>query len=233
MSLLACTREPCTSAVVLHAAGLDSVTCEGKGSCWLIALLASFEGLINNPRNLSLRDRAVDLCGRQDVLDRLLLILKGSDDQLGGLLHAAGVQLRKVFRQLLQLPQATSRRRGGATAAWYTMEEDGALGGWQGDLCYQVLAQYAPSNPVSHTLLPVRASSMLPCNTRELTFTLRKALHSHRPPCALHAFALCSHMHCWCAECSGRSSSSGTALTRKTRTTTSTLCTCPGLPFHG
>ena len=233
MSLQACTLKACSGVVVRKWAGLESVTCEGKGSCWLIALLASFEGLINNPRNLSLKDRAVDLCGRQDVLDRLLLILHGSDNELGGLLHAQGDQLRKVFRQLLQLPQASSKRRGEATADWYNMEEDGQPGGRQGDLCYQVLAEYAPSNPVSHTWLPARASSMLPCNTRELTFTLRKALNSHRPPCALHAFALCSHMHCWCAECSGRSSSSGTETKGKTRTTTSTLFTCPGLPFHG
>ena len=126
---------------------MESVACEGKGSCWLIALFASFEGLINNPRNLSLRDRAVDLCGRQDVLDWLVQILTGSDDQLGGLLHAAGDQLRKVFRQLLQLPQASSRRRGQATADWYNMEDDGSPGGWQGDLCYQVLAQYFPAIP--------------------------------------------------------------------------------------
>ena len=232
MDLQACTRKACPGDVVLKAARLESVACEGKGSCWLIALFASFEGLINNPRHLSLRDRAVDLCGRQDVLDQFVRILTGSDDELGGVLHAAGFQLHKVFRQLLQLPQATSRRRGEATSEWYSMEEDGRPGGWQGDLCYQVLAQYAPTNPVSHTI-PARASSMLPCNTRELTFTLRKALHCHRPLCALHTFALCSHIHCWCAECSGRSSSSGTALKGKTRTTTSTLCTCPRLPFHG
>ena len=115
MDLQACTRKACPGDVVLKAARLESVACEGKGSCWLIALFASFEGLINNPRHLSLRDRAVDLCGRQDVLDQFVRILTGSDDELGGVLHAAGFQLHKVFRQLLQLPQATSRRRREAT----------------------------------------------------------------------------------------------------------------------
>ena len=147
MNLEACTRKACSGTAVLKAAGLESVTCEGKGSCWLIALLASFEGLINNPRNLTLQDRAVDLAGRQDVLEQLQMILRGTDDELGGLLHAAGDQLRKVFRQLLQLPQASSRRRGQATADWYNMEADGSTGGWQGDLCYQVLAQYFPAIP--------------------------------------------------------------------------------------
>jgi hypothetical protein len=134
MDLKACTLKACSGVEVRKAAGLESVTCEGKGSCWLIALLASFEGLINKPRALTLQDRAVDLCCRQDVLDQFLLILKGSDDELGGLLHAQGDQLRKVFRQLLQLPQASSRRRGEATADWYNMEDDGSPGGVAGRL---------------------------------------------------------------------------------------------------
>jgi hypothetical protein len=167
MDLKTCAGKACSGVAVRKAAGLEVEKCEGKGSCWLIALLASFEGLINSARNLNLRSRAVDLCGRQNVLEQLLLILGGSDDDLGGLLHAGGDQLRKVFRQLLQLPQASSKRRGEVTADWYN-KETGTTPGWQGDLCYQVLAQCAPTNPVSHLLLPARSSSMLPCNTREL-----------------------------------------------------------------
>ena len=204
MNLEARTQKACSGIAVRKAVGLQPVSCEGKGSCWLVAALASFESLINSPRNLSLKDRAVDLCCRLDVLDRFTQILNGSDDELGGLLHAVGDQLRKVFGQLLMLPLVSKARRGGETAGWYLIGE-GDAGGWQGDLCYQVMAQCAPSNPMAHPLLPARASSMLPCNTRDLTFTMLKAMHlpsSHVPPFAPLAYAVASHMHCSCAGCS-------------------------------
>jgi hypothetical protein len=54
MDLEACTEECCSVERVQHALGLKTTPCEGKGSCWLIAVLAAFENLLKTPRNLSL-----------------------------------------------------------------------------------------------------------------------------------------------------------------------------------
>jgi hypothetical protein len=123
---------------------LETTPCEGKGSCWLIAVLAAFENLLKPPRNLTLDDRAVDLSCRHEVLERFTHILADKpDDALGGLLHAKGEQLRKVIRQLLKVPQVVRRRAEAAGAGWYSCAlED--RGGWQGDLCYQIMAQCVP-----------------------------------------------------------------------------------------
>ena len=144
MNLEACTKEPCSAQLVQAALGLEQTSCEGKGSCWLIAVLASFENLLKSPRNLTLADRGVDLSCRHEVLLRFTKILKESDDALGGLLHAKGAQLRKVMRQILLVPQVGKRRDAGAAAEWYLEDK----GGWQGDLCYQLMAQCV------HLLIP-------------------------------------------------------------------------------
>ena len=124
--------------------GLKTTPCEGKGSCWLIAVLAAFENLLKSPRNLTLADRAVDLSCRHEVLQRFTRILaEEPDDALGGLLHAKGELLRKVIRQLLKVPQVAKRRAEAAAAGWYLCAlED--RGGWQGNLCYQIMAQCVP-----------------------------------------------------------------------------------------
>ena len=133
----------CSASQVQRALGLKTTPCEGKGSCWLIAVLAAFEDLLKTPRNLTLFDRAVDLSCRHEVLLRFTQILSEPDDALGGLLHAKGEQLRKVIRQLLMVPQVTKRRSEQAGAGWYSCAVEDR-GGWQGDLCYQIMAQCVP-----------------------------------------------------------------------------------------
>ena len=144
MDLEACTKECCSAERVQHALGLKATSCEGKGSCWLIAVLAAFENLLKSPRNLTLADRAVDLSCRHEVLQRFTRILADEPDgALGGLLHAKGKQLRKVILQLLKVPHVSRRRSEQAGAGWYSCAlED--RGGWQGDLCYQIMAQCVP-----------------------------------------------------------------------------------------
>ena len=149
MDLEACTLECCSAERVQHAMGLKTTSCEGKGSCWFIAVLAAFENLLKSPRNLTLADRAVDLSCRHEVLQRFTRILADEpDDALGGLLHAKGKQLRRVILQLLKVPQVSRRRSEQAGGAgWYSSAlED--RGGWQGDLCYQIMAPCVP-RPIS------------------------------------------------------------------------------------
>ena len=135
---------PCSAKQVQHALGLKTTPCERKGGCWLIAVLAAFENLLKSTRNLTLDDRAVDLSCRHEVLQRFTRILADEPDgALGGLLHAKGKQLRKVILQLLKVPQVSRRRSEQAGAGWYSCAlED--RGGWQGDLCYQIMAQCVP-----------------------------------------------------------------------------------------
>ena len=98
MNLEACTKVPCSASRVQSALGLKNTSCEGKGSCWLIAALAAFENLIKTPRNLTLADRGVDLSCRHEVLLRFTRILSEPDDALGGLLHAEACCTVKVER---------------------------------------------------------------------------------------------------------------------------------------
>ena len=135
MNLEACTKVPCSALHVQGALGLKNTPCEGKGSCWLIAVLAAFENLMKTPRNLTLADRGVDLSCRHEVLLCFTRILSEPDNALGSLLHAKGDQLRKVIRQLLMVPQVGKIIVEAAAVGWYTCAlED--RGGWQGDLCY-------------------------------------------------------------------------------------------------
>ena len=104
MDLEACTQECCSAERVQHALGLKTTPCEGKGSCWLIAVLAAFENLLKSPRNLTLDDRAVDLSCRHEVLERFTRILADEpDDALGGLLQVNNTRVRRQTTLQLRL----------------------------------------------------------------------------------------------------------------------------------
>ena len=188
MNLEACTKKICSGLKVQKALGLQAVTCEGKGSCCLIAALAAFEDLLNKPRTLTLADRAVDLSCRLEVLDRFTTILNGPDDGLGGLLYAKGEQLRKVFRQLLKLPQV-SKRRGAAqpAAGWYTCAVEDR-GGWRGDLFYQIMAQCAPHPiPCPAPCCPCARHAYCPATCVTSPSQCVRRCTSHVDPCAQRA----------------------------------------------
>ena len=126
---------------------------EGKGACWLLAVIGQVNNLVpgNKVRSLNIVGREVEFRCRWWLCK---VILMGMLEKDLTLCYAGGQQVMYILSKLLQVHVGSTGGTGGF---------DPTTDGWQGDLCHGVLAEYvagleppAPCRPCRRQIRPNR-----------------------------------------------------------------------------
>jgi hypothetical protein len=105
---------------------------EGKGACWLLAVIGQVNAMVpgNKVRSLNIIGREVEFRCRWWLCR---VILMGMLEKDSSLCYAGGEQVLHILSKLLQVSVGSSAPTKGF---------DPTTDGWAGDLCHGLLAQY-------------------------------------------------------------------------------------------